>query len=137
MDDPERPAELAVLVADRVEAVRAGRHDRPLAHAVSIQGLDVPRGEDLVDVVVAHAPRGIARARLLLAEDREADPGGVEARRDGPGNSAIALVEGRRTADPVEDLERVEPARGRRERGDRRDLEGQPGRPVGPRRRWL
>jgi hypothetical protein len=35
MHDPEVAAELAVLVADRVEAVRARGHDRPLAHAGS------------------------------------------------------------------------------------------------------
>ena len=34
-------AQLAVLVADRVEAVRAGRDDRPLAHPVPVERLDV------------------------------------------------------------------------------------------------
>ena len=41
VDDLERAAQLAVLVADDVEAVRAGRHDRPLPHPVAVQRFDV------------------------------------------------------------------------------------------------
>ena len=72
VDDPVRAAELAVLVADRVEAVRAGGHDRPLPHPVAVERLDVARREHLEDVVVAHPAGRVAGARLLLAEDREA-----------------------------------------------------------------
>ena len=122
VDDPERAAELAVLVADRVEAVRAGGDDRPLAHAVAVERLDVARGQHLVDVVVAHPAGRIAGARLLLAEDREADAGRVQAGRDGPGDLLVARVERGRTADPVEDLELVEPPCGGNV-GDDRDLE--------------
>ena len=71
MDDAERPAELPIFVADRVEAMRAGRDDRPLAHPVLVQGVDRARRQHLEHVVVAHPPGGIARARLLLAEHRE------------------------------------------------------------------
>ena len=39
--DRERAAQLAVLVADRVEAVRAGGDDRPLPHPVAVERLDV------------------------------------------------------------------------------------------------
>ena len=57
----------------RVEAVRAGGDDRPLPHPVAVERLDVARREHLEDVVVAHPPRRVAGARLLLAEDREPD----------------------------------------------------------------
>ena len=57
MDDLVRPAQLAVLVAQRVEAVRAGGHDRPLPHPVPVERLDVAHREHLEDVVVAHPPR--------------------------------------------------------------------------------
>ena len=70
MDHLVAAAELPVLVADRVEAVRAGGHDG--LQAVAVQRLDVPGREHLVDVVVAHPAGRIARAGLLLAEDREA-----------------------------------------------------------------
>ena len=79
VDDLERPAQLAVLGADRVEAVRTGRDDRPLLHAVPLQGLDVARREHLEDVLVAEAAGRIARAGLLLAEHGEANARG---RRD-------------------------------------------------------
>ena len=65
--DRERPAQLAVLVADRVEAVRARRDDRPLPHLVAVERLDVLAGEDLEHVLVAHPPGRVAGARLLLA----------------------------------------------------------------------
>ena len=113
VDDPVVAAQLAVLVADRVEAVRAGRDDRPLAHPVAVERLDVARREDLEHVVVAHPPGRVAGARLLLAEDREPDARGVQAGRDGPGDLLVARVERRRAADPVEDLELVEPPGGR------------------------
>ena len=63
VDDLERPAQLAVLRADRVEAVRAGGDDRPLLHAVPLQRLDVGGREHLEDVLVAHPARRIARCR--------------------------------------------------------------------------
>ena len=127
----ERPAELPVLVADRVEAVRARGDDRPLSHPVPVERLHVPRREDLEHVVIAHPPRRIARARLLLAEDREPDARSVEARRHGAGDALVALVERRRAADPVEDLQLVETAGRGGQRGDRRDLEREAAGPVG------
>ena len=116
VDDPERAAELPVLVADRVEAVRAGGDDRPLAHPVAVQRVDRSRREDLEDVVVAHPPGRVAGARLLLAEDGERDARGVQAGRDRPGDLLVARIERRRAADPVEDLEVVEPSAGRERR---------------------
>ena len=102
----------------------AGGHDRALGHAVAVERLDVAPGQDLVDVLVAHPAGRIAGARLLLAQDREADPGGVEAAGEGAGDLPVALVKGRRTADPVQDLDLVELAGG-----------GQVGRRSGPRSR--
>ena len=127
--DRERAAQLAVLVADGVEAVRAGRDDRPLPHPVAVERLDVLAGQDLEHVLVAHATGRVAGAALLLAEDGERDAGGVQAGGDGPGDSPVAVVEGGRAADPVEDLEVVErPAR--LDLGDGPDRERQPLRPV-------
>ena len=136
VDDRVVPAELAVLVADGVEAVRAGCDDRPLAHPVLVERLDVAHREHLEDVVVAHPTGGIAGARLLLAEDRESHAGGVQARRDRPRDLLVARVECGRATDPVQDIELVEPAVGRH-RGDGRDLERQRRGPVEPCRRRL
>src|SRR5207245_4240823 len=72
MNDLERTTQLAIFVADDVEAMRACGHDRALVHAVAVQRFDVARCEDLIDVVVAHASSRIAGARLLLTEDGEA-----------------------------------------------------------------
>ena len=136
VDDPVVAAQLAVLVADGVEAVRAGGDDRPLPHPVAVQRRDVPGREDLEHVVVAHAARRVARARLLLPEHREPDARGMQAGRDGAGHLLVARVEGRRAADPVEDLELVQPAVGGH-RGDGLDLELERLRPVEPRRGGL
>src|SRR3954465_8862182 len=98
MARPECPAELAVLVADRVEAMRAGRDDRPLAHPVAVQRLDVLGREHLEEVVFSHSPGGIAGARLLLPEDRESHARGVEADGERARDLAIAVVERGRAA---------------------------------------
>ena len=108
VDDLERPAQLAVLGADRIEAVRAGRDDRPLLHPVPLQGLDVAGREHLEDVLVAQPAGRIAGAGLLLAEDREADARRRQAGRHGACHLPVPLVEGRRAAHPVEHLEAVE-----------------------------
>ena len=75
---------------------------------VLVEGLDRAHRQHLEDVVVAHPTGRVARARLLLAEDRERHARGVQARRDRPGDLLVARVEGRRAADPVQDLEVVE-----------------------------
>jgi hypothetical protein len=132
MDDPVGPAELPVLVADRVEAMRACGHDRPLPHPVLVERLDVPRGEHLEDVVVAHPPRRITGARLLLAEDGETDARRVQAGRDRACDLLVARVERRGTADPIEHIQLAETTR-RRHLGDGRDLERKRPRPIEPR----
>ena len=99
------PAEVGILVGQRVEAVRAARDD--LRHARLVERRDVLLGVRLEDELVAHAPRRIAGARLARAEDREVDGRGavssfaVDARA-----LPRALVERRGAADPVEDLRR-------------------------------
>ena len=110
--DGELAAHLLVLVADGVEAVRAGRDDRLLGDLVLVERLDVGAGQHLVDVLVAHAAGRVAGAVLLLAQDREADAGGVKAGGDGAGDALVTVVERGRAANPVEDLELVELARG-------------------------
>ena len=122
VDDGVVPTQLAVFVADRVEAVRAGGHDRALSHPVAVERLDIAHREHLEDVVVAHPPCRIAGARLLLAEDREAHARRVKAGRDRPGDLLIARVEGSRAADPVQHVEFAQPTL-RRHLGHRRDLE--------------
>ena len=124
VDDLVPSAELRVLVAERVEAVRAGGDDG--LHPVPVQRLDVRGREHLEDVLVAHPSRGVAGARLLLAEDREADARPVEARDDRARDASIALVERGRAADPVEAFELIDPVRSRRrDVGGRRHRERQ------------
>ena len=69
-------AEVAVLVLEAVEAVRAVRDD--LLDLVAVERLDVLLREHLEEVLVAHAPRRVAGAGLLGAEDREGDAGLVQ-----------------------------------------------------------
>ena len=68
-------AERRVFVLEAIETVRAVRDD--LLDSVSVQGLDVLLRQDLEEVLVAHAARGIAVTGLLGAEDREGDAGRV------------------------------------------------------------
>ena len=122
VDDPVRAAQLAVLVADGIEAVRAGGHDRALAHAIAVERLDVAHREHLEDVVVAHPAGRVARARFLLAQDREGDTGCMKAGRHSSCHLLVARIERRRAADPIEHVELVEPTVGRHLRHGR-DLE--------------
>ena len=103
VDDLVVAAELAVLVGDRVEAMRAGRHDR--RRPVALERLDIALSKDLVDVLVAHSPGGVTAARLFLPKHREVHAGRVEAGREGTGDLPIAIVEGGRATDPVQAVE--------------------------------
>ena len=69
-------AEVGVLVAQRVEAVRAVGDD--LRHAGLVERLHVLLGEGLEDVLVADPPRRVAGARLARPEDREVDAGPLQ-----------------------------------------------------------
>ena len=102
MDHPEVAVELRVLVADGVEAVRA-RGDDGL-ELVLLERLDVALGQGLVEVLVAEAPRRLARALLLVAQDREVHARGLQHPHQRPRHLLVALVEGAVAADPVEVL---------------------------------
>ena len=65
------PPSCAVLVAEGVEAVRAGGDDL-LRRPGLVQRLDVLLGQHLEDELVADPPGRVAGAGLALAEDREA-----------------------------------------------------------------
>src|SRR5215204_1716584 len=104
MDDLVVAAEVGILVAERVEAVRAAGHD--LRHASLVQRAHVPLPVRLEGVLVAHPPRGVAGARLARSEDREVHAGRLEQLGRGLRRGPRALVEGRRAADPVQDLRR-------------------------------
>ena len=97
-------AEVGVLVLQRVEAVRAGRDDR--LHAalllVAVERRGVLLGEHREEELVAGAPRGIARAGLLLPEDREVDARLLQQLRRRARDLLRAIVVARRAADPVE-----------------------------------
>ncbi len=98
-------AEVRVLVAERVEAVRAAWSTIFVTPA-RFERLDVLLGEGLEDVLVAHPPGGVAGAGLARAEDGEVDAGGLQQLRGRLGRRAGALVERGRAADPVEHLRR-------------------------------
>ena len=98
-------AERAVLVAQGVEAVRAGRDD--LLDARLVEGLDVLLGEHLEDELVADPAGRVAGAGLALAQDREVDAGLVQQRRDRPGGLLRPVLERARAADPEEVFEVV------------------------------
>ena len=101
MDDLVRAAEVRVLIAQGVEAVRARGHD--LRDARAVERLHVLAGEALEGVLIAHPPSRIPRARLARAEDREIHASGLEQLRGRHGGFASPFVEGGRTADPEED----------------------------------
>src|SRR5713226_9609357 len=67
-----QPADVRVLVADRVEAVRAGGDD--LRHPGLVQRADVLLGQLLKRVLVTHAPRGVAGARLARPQVAKSTP---------------------------------------------------------------
>ena len=111
VDDLVVAAELRVLLAERVEAVRAGGHD--LAHARDaaleggVQGLDVLLRQLLEEELVAHAAGRVARAGLARAEDGELDVGQVQQLGDGLGDLLRPVVDGARAADPEQVLDLV------------------------------
>src|SRR6202521_2350681 len=95
-------AEVGVLVADRVEAGRTRGHD--LLDAGLVQRADILTGEALEGVLVAHPPRGVARARLARAEDREIDARAQQQLGCRDGALARPFVEGWSAANPEENV---------------------------------
>ena len=124
MYDPVLATQLAVLVADRVEAMRTGGHDRPLPHPVFVERRR--RCPSRASGTRSRCPSGAPdRPCTTPPGPRTAndDACGVQAGRDGPRDLLVARIEGGGATDPVEDLEAVELARRRR-----------PPTPSGPRR---
>ena len=102
VDDLVVPAVLRVLVAERVEAVRAVRDD--LGDPRGVHRLDVLLGEGLEQELVAHPPGGVARAELPRPEDRERHPRALEQFGDRSRDVAGSFVERARASHPVEVL---------------------------------
>ena len=109
------PAERGVLGPDAVVAVGAVGDD--LLHAVAVQRLDVLLREDLEEVLVAHAARGVAVAGLLGPEDRERNPGLVQDLDDRLRHPLRSVLVGAGASDPEEDFDVL--ALGLRHRHDR------------------
>ena len=102
-------ADLRVLPAQGVEAVRAGDDDLAvhLLHAVEqiVEGLDVLRCQLLEQEFITGAARGIAGAGLAIAEDEELHPGRGEQFGDRLGGLLGTIVQGSGAADPEQVLE--------------------------------
>ena len=121
-------ADLRVLVAQRVEAVRAGDDD--LLGADLVERLDVLLREHLEQELVARTARGVTGAGLTLAEHGERDAGHVQQLGDRLRRLLRAVLERTGAADPEQVLGVVV------ERAlDDLHLERQVGGPVEPRRR--
>nr|BFE66848.1 hypothetical protein GCM10020092_001490 [Actinoplanes digitatis] len=101
--DLDLQAELLVLVAEGVEAVRAGRHD-PL-DVRFLEGLHVLLCQHLEDELVADTAGRVARTGLALAQDGEVDAGLVQQRRDRPGGLLGPVLERVGAAHPEEIVE--------------------------------
>ncbi len=95
-------AELRILVLDCVEAVGAGGDN--LLDLVAVEGLDVLLGQGLVEVLVANAPRRVAGAFFLFAEDGELDARRLQDAPEGLHRLAVALIERAEAADEEDDL---------------------------------
>ena len=102
-------AELRVLPAQRVQAVRAGDDDlavHPLdAFEQIIDRLDILRCQLLEQEFVARAPRRVAGAGLPVAEYEELDTGRREQLGNGFGGLLGAVIERARAAHPEQILE--------------------------------
>ena len=97
-------AEVRVLVAERVQAVRAAGDD--LRDAGLVQRRDVLLRVRLEHVLVAHPAGRVAGARLARPEDREVDARLLQQLHRRLGSLSGALVVRGGAADPVEDLRR-------------------------------
>src|SRR5690625_1907018 len=105
-------AQLRVVVEERVEAVRAGGDDafalvrvEVLVDEDAVEGCDVLCRKLVVEVLVAGAAGGIARALLALAQHRVVDAGVIEDLRHRAGGPLRTRVVGAGAAHPEEHLE--------------------------------
>src|SRR5689334_21133115 len=103
VEDLEVPAEERLLVAERVEGVRALGDDLP--HAVAVQRLDVLLGQRLEEVFIPQPPGRVAVAGLLLAEDDEVHLRRLEDLDDRARDLLLPLVEAAGAPDEEEPLE--------------------------------
>ena len=105
-------AQLRVLAAQRVEAVRAGDDDLAVdaldAFEQLVEGLDVLRGQLLEQELVAGAAGRVAGAGLTLAEHQVLHARDGEQLGDGLGGLLRAVLVGARAADPEQVLEALE-----------------------------
>src|SRR5688572_16597878 len=124
-------AELWELVPDLMKAVRTARDDRE--HLVAVQRLDRVLREHLVEVLVSHAPGGVAMAMLFLAENREANAAGLEDASEGYGDFLGAIIEGAHAPDPEQDVRTLPALVQLRHRGDVEAI--RPARAIGLRER--
>ena len=95
-------ADLFVLVAERVHAMRAAGNDQ--FGADGVQGFYVFVGELAVEVFVAGTARGISGAAFAFAEDREVDFGVVKKLDEGAGSFLCDGIVAGGAAYPVEDV---------------------------------
>ena len=102
MDRLVLPAELRVLVLQRVEAVGALRDD--LGDTEIVQRLDVLQRQTLEDVLVARATGRITGAEFVLSEDREVDARLVQQLRRRDRDLLVPVIERSSTTHPVEVL---------------------------------
>lgn len=100
----EMATELRVLVLQRVEAVWTGGDY--LLNAVAPDRFQVGVHHGLVEALVPDAAGRVARAQLLLAQDREVHPGPPQHPGEGTSHLLVPLVESGCTAHPVEPLSR-------------------------------
>ncbi len=103
MHDRVGGPELAVVLAEAVEAVRAGHEDLP--ELVLLEGLDVLLGELGEQVLVPHPPRRVARALLLEPEGREVHLRGLQDPDEGLVRLARPRVGGAGAPDPQQVLD--------------------------------
>ncbi len=122
VDDLVVAAELRVLVAQGVEAVRAGGDDllgrlglprllgevALVVHLLAerhVQRGDILHAELLEEGLVAEAAGGVTGALLVAAHDRELDARHVQQLREGLGGLLGAVFQGAGAADPVQVLD--------------------------------
>ena len=95
-------AQLRVFVLDGVETV--GANSNHLFDIIAVQGFDVLGGHHLKQIFVAHAPRRVAGAGFLVAQDGEIHFGRFQHLDHRPGHRLAALLQRRGAAHPKQDF---------------------------------
>ena len=105
MHDLEFATQLRIFARNRIEAVRARRHD--LARLHRLQRRDVLLRQLLIDELVAHAPSRVAGTGFERTENRELHVRGVQQFGDGARCCAGAIIGCTGAADPEQVLDVV------------------------------